>query len=76
MSRWWANPEESLAILELVDDSNVEQGVGTAVLGYHGLTSGVLDSLSRRPLVDVASIRTALDSVDIEPVAKALGRAT
>jgi hypothetical protein len=76
MSRWWANPEESLAILELVDDSNVEQGVGTAVLGYHGLTSGVLDSLSRRTLVDVASIRTALDSVDIEPVAKALGRAT
>lgn len=37
MSRWWANAEESRQMLDLVDDSDVEQGVGTAILAYHGL---------------------------------------
>lgn len=76
MTRWWADPDQSRVVLGLVDDSDVEQGVGTALLAYHGIAAGVLEPLSKRTLVDVSSIRTSLDQIDLEPVAKALGRAT
>lgn len=76
MSRWWSNAEESRQVLALVDGSDVEQGVGTAVLGYHGLAAGALEPLTRRTLMDVSAVRHALAGVDLEPVAKALGAAT
>lgn len=76
MSRWWASADESLAVLDLVDDSDVEQGVGTAILAYHGLAAGALEPLTRRTLMDVSAVRHALSGVDLEPVAKALAAAT
>lgn len=76
MTRWWADAAQSRAVLALVDDSDLEQGVGTAVLGYHGLASSALEKLSKHTLVDVARMHRVLDSVDLEPVAKALGEAT
>jgi len=76
MSRWWADAAESRSMLSLVDDSDVEQGVGTAVLAYHGLAMGVLEPLTRRTLMDVSAVRHALAGVDLEPVAKAMAAAT
>ena len=76
MTRWWADADQSRAVLALVDDSDLEQGVGTAVLGYHGIASSALERLSRHTLVDVARVHQVLDDVDLEPVAKALGEAT
>lgn len=76
MSRWWANAEESRQMLDLVDDSDVEQGVGTAILAYHGLAAGALEPLTRKTLMDVSAVRHALAGVDLEPVAKALAAAT
>jgi hypothetical protein len=74
--RWWADPEVSLRMLDLVDDSNMEQGVATCVLGYHGLIVGALAPLGRQSLVDPGLVQAAADEVDLTPVAKALGRAT
>ena len=76
MNRWWADADQARVILDRVDDSDVVQGVGTAVLGYHALAAGVLKPLSERTLVDTTVIRDALDEVDLEPVAKALAEAT
>lgn len=74
--RWWAGPTASLRMLELVDSSDMEQGVATGVLGYHGIVAGALAPLGRQSLVDPALVAATASTVDLEPVAKALGRAT
>jgi hypothetical protein len=74
--RWWTDRETSLRMLDLVDDSNMEQGVATCVLGYHGIMADALAPLGRQSLVDPGLVQAAAEQVDITPVAKALGRAT
>ena len=74
--RWWTDPETSLRMLGLVDDSDMEQGVATCALGYHGLVAGALSHLGRESLVDAGLVQATADQVDLTPVAKALGRAT
>ena len=59
--RWWADPETSLRMLELVDDSDMEQGVATSVLGYHGLVAGALAPLGRQSLVDGGLVQATAD---------------
>ena len=76
MTRWWTEEEASRAALARVDDSDVVQGVGTAVLGYHGLAYEQLRPLTVRTLVDIEQVQKALGEVDLEPVAKALAEAT
>ena len=76
MSRWWTDPDQARSVLGRVNDSDVVQGVGTAVLGYHGLAVEKLKPLTQRTLVDVAQVSKALGQVDLEPVAKALAEAT
>jgi len=76
VNRWWANPELSAEILKSVDDSDVVNGVGVAVLGYHGLAMGVLKPLVTQTLVDTHTVRKALLQVDLQPIAKALSEAT
>ena len=76
MTRWWADADQARDVLGRVDASDVEQGVGTAVLGYHALAAERLAPLSQRTLVDVSQVVRALEAVDLEPVAKALGEAT
>jgi hypothetical protein len=76
MKRWWDSPEDSTAALDIVDDSDVINGVGVALLGYHGLTAAVLKPLAGQTLVDVHHVRKVLSEVDLEPIAKALGNAT
>ena len=74
--RWWARRESSLAALGRVDSSDAVQGVGTAVLAYHGLSKAVLEPLAHMTLMDVSAVNKALHGLDIDPVAKALGNAT
>lgn len=74
--RWWADPAASRRMLDLVDDSDIEQGVATSVLGYHALVSGALLPLAKETLVDAGLVAAAANEVDLTPVAKALGRAT
>lgn len=76
MSRWWANPDSSEVVLKSVDDSDVVNGVGTALLGYHGLAMGILKPLATQTLVDQKIVREALDGLDLAPIAKALSNAT
>ena len=76
MKRWWDDAGESLGILDRVDDSDVVQGVGTALLGYHGLGTGVLRPLAQATLVDEQAVCDALARIDLVPVAKALAAAT
>jgi hypothetical protein len=76
MNRWWTDPQIARSTLERVDSSDPVQGVGTAVLGYHGLAEGVLQPLTHRTLLDVEGVSKALDGLDIAPVAKALANAT
>lgn len=76
MDRWWTDPHIARSTLECVDDSDPIQGVGTALLGYHGLSEGVLRPLTQQTLLDVESISKALDGLDIAPVAQALANAT
>jgi len=76
VSRWWTEEVASRAALARVDDSDVVQGVGTAVLGYHGLAYEQLRPLAARTLVDIDQVQKALGEVDLEPVAKALAEAT
>lgn|GEM_PF-4949931 len=76
MNRWWADPRDAFSTLECVDSSDPVQGVGTAVLGYHGLSEGVLRPLTEQTLVDVSTVSKALESLDLAPVAKALANAT
>lgn len=76
MNRWWANRQDSVAALKVVDDSDVVNGVGVAVLGYHGLAKSLLEPLATQTLVDVQEVRKVLSGVDLEPVSKALREAT
>ena len=76
MSRWWADSESSEEVLKSVDDSDVVNGVGTALLGYHGLAMGILKPLATQTLVDQQIVREALDGLDLAPIAKALSNAT
>lgn len=76
MKRWWANSKDSIAALSVVDDSDVVNGVGVALLGYHGLSQEVLQPLTKETLVDIQRVRDALSEIDLEPVAKAFGEAT
>ena len=76
MKRWWADPQESVSALNVVDDSDVVNGVGVALLGYHGLIQKVFKPLASETLVDIQTVRNALNDIDLEPVAKALGNAT
>lgn len=76
MDRWWADPAASGRALRAVDGSDVVQGVGTAVLGYHGLSEAVLRPLASSTLVDGDRVAKALDGIDLTPVAKALSEAT
>ena len=74
--RWWDDPEQARSVLELVDGSDVEQGVATAALGYHALAKERVAPLAEQTLVDAAQINAALFDLDVSPVAKALARAT
>lgn len=76
MGRWWTDPVDAHNTLERVDSSDPIQGVGTAVLGYHGLSEGILRPLTTQTLLDVNSVSKALESLDLAPVAKALANAT
>lgn len=76
MIRWWDAPDTALAVLARVDDSDVAQGVGTAVLGYHALAKALVADLPGSTLVDPALVWSRLDGLDLEPVAKALASAT
>lgn len=76
MDRWWTDPQQSAQTLEHVGTSDTVQGVGTAVLGYHGLSEGVLRPLVNKTLMDVDSVSRALNELDITPVAKAMAQAT
>lgn len=72
MQRWWNSADESLAALRLVDDSDPVLGVGTALLGYHGIAKAALADLSTSTLVDPLEIAAAMDEVDLTPVVKAI----
>ena len=72
MNRWWDDASQSLQVLSIVDDSDKAQGVGTALLGYHGLQASVIRKMSFRTLVDVVDVLNAMDGVDLLPVAKSL----
>lgn len=76
MIRWWDSSDAALAALARVDDSDVAQGVGTALLGYHALAKSMLADLPGSTLVDPALVWARLEQLDLEPVAKALGAAT
>jgi len=76
MNRWWADSQSSRDALALVDDSDVVNGVGVAVLGYHGLVQNVLKPLANSTLIDVHHVHEVLSGVDLEPISKALGNAT
>lgn len=76
MNRWWTDPVNAYSTLERVDSSDPIQGVGTAVLGYHGLSEGILRPLTTQTLLDVNSVSQALESLDLAPVAKAMANAT
>lgn len=73
--RWWANPELSRTALGLVDQGNVRFGVGTSVLGYHGLAMEQLLPLSGSTLVDARKVADAIQCIDLAPVAHALSKA-
>ena len=76
MNRWWASRQDSVNALKVVDDSDVANGVGVAVLGYHGLAKSLLEPLTTQTLVDTHKVRKALSEIDLEPVSKALKEAT
>ena len=76
MIRWWDDPEAAAGVLGAVDGSDVVQGVGTAVLGYHAIAKAALAPLVSETLVDPAGVWEVLGGLDLEPVAKALGAAT
>lgn len=76
MKRWWSDAEQSELILKSVDDSDVVNGVGVAILGYHGLATAVLKPLATETLVDTQSVTDALNLLDLEPVIKAVSEAT
>jgi len=63
-------------MLGLVDDSDMEQGVATCALAYHGLVAGALAPLGRQSLVDGSLVAETARRVEIAPVSKALSRAT
>lgn len=73
--RWWIDPELSRTALGLVNQGNVRLGVGTSVLGYHGLAMERLRPLAGSTLVDAKKVADAINGVDLAPVAKALSKA-
>ena len=75
MERWWDSHEEATRVLALVDDRDVRQGVGTAVLGYHALAKAALEPLSKRTLVDMGAVTDVLGALDTDLVGAALGAA-
>ena len=75
MIRWWAEPEAVRKALAVVDDSDVEQGVGTAVLGLHGLLAESLEPLRGQTLVDSADVIGRITSTDVTPAAEAITKA-
>ena len=76
MNRWWDDAHTARTVLEQVDDRDVVQGVGTAVLAYHAIAKAAIAPLSGKTLVDSALVLDALSVVDTELVAKALSAAT
>lgn len=76
MIRWWDDPSKAAGVLEHVDGSDVLQGVGTAVLGYHAIAKAALAPLATETLVDPTGVWEVLAGLDLEPVAKALAAAT
>jgi hypothetical protein len=72
VQRWWDDADTAHSVLNRVDDRDVTQGVGTAVLAYHALAKHHVAPLAKQTLVDVSTALDALDAVDREPVAKAL----
>lgn len=75
LDRWWADAGKSLHALGLVGERDVTMGVGTAVLGYHGLSLEGLAPLSGSTLVDGRRLARAVSVVDLAPVAGALSKA-
>lgn len=74
IGRWWSDPERSLWALGQVNPTNVRMGVGTSVLGYHGLASGQLMPLSQGTLADGKLIMNAFDQIDLDPVTHAVSK--
>ena len=62
-------------MLGVVDDSDVRMGVGTAFLGYHGVSQAALMPLASKTLVDAHEVFTALSGLDLTPVASAISKA-
>lgn len=75
MQRWWSSGDAARDALGRVDDSDLVMGVGTALLGYHGLAKEALDPLASETLVDPDLITAYLEDIDITPVAKAISAA-
>lgn len=73
--RWWSNADGALWALGKVDDSNVAMGVGTSVLGYHGLAYVGLDELANQTLADGRAIMRMMDRIDLDPVRHAMSKA-
>lgn len=73
--RWWSNADGALWALSKVDDSNVAMGVGTSVLGYHGLAYVGLDELANQTLADGRAIMRTFDRLDLDPVRHAVSKA-
>ena len=74
MNRWWTGGDGARWALGLVNGSDIRMGVGTAVLGYHGLAAGELLSLASTTLVDGDMLVSKLDEVDLMPVAIAVSK--
>lgn len=75
MQRWWNSGDAARDALGRVDDSDLVMGVGTALLGYHGLAKEALEPLASSTLVDPELIQAYLEDIDIEPVAEAISKA-
>ena len=76
MIRWWDDADLAATVLSGVDDRDVAQGVGTAILGYHALAKAALAPLASQTLVDPQGLWEVLEGLDLEPVSKALAAAT
>jgi hypothetical protein len=72
VQRWWDDADTAHSVLCRVDDRDVTQGVGTAVLAYHALAKHHVAPLAKQTLVDISTALDALNAVDRGPVAKAL----
>lgn len=75
MQRWWNSGDAARDALGRVDDSDLVMGVGTALLGYHGLAKEALAPLIESTLVDPELVLAYLEDIDITPVAEAISKA-